>query len=123
MIPPTALLSIAGSLVGALPPLGPLASGSHAIDVSTWGALEWVVYSAMALVCVWVLWRAVRTTIEPGEDAPDHVKRSILDDDTTPFGRTATPATAPAAPAAPFAPAGTSASHDAAPSRRPQGSR
>lgn len=59
----------------------PLAAAGHAIDPSTWGALEWAGYGAMALVCVWVLWRAVRTTVHPGEDEPDHVKRSILDDE------------------------------------------
>lgn len=82
-MPPTSPVAIARTLGGGLPPLG---SGSHGIDVSTWGALEWGGYSAMALVCIWVLWRAVRTTVRPGEEAADHVKRSILDDDSTPFG-------------------------------------
>ena len=63
----------------ALPGLLPLASGEHAIDVSTWGTLEWTGYGSMILACVWVLWRAVRTTVRPNEDAPDHVKRLILD--------------------------------------------
>ncbi len=33
-----------------------------------------------ALACAWVLWKSVQWTIWPGEDAPDHVKRSILDE-------------------------------------------
>ena len=65
----------------ALPGLLLLASGDHSIDVSTWGGLEWAGYGSMILVCVWVLWIAVRTTVRPNEDAPDHVKRLILDDE------------------------------------------
>jgi|GEM_PF-3192416 len=41
----------------------------------------WVVWGAVAVTCAWVLWKSVQWTIWPGEDAPDHVKRSILDDD------------------------------------------
>jgi hypothetical protein len=63
---------------------GPLASGSHAVDFASWGPIEWVVYSTMALVCIWVLWRAVVTTVRPNEDAPDHVKRMILGDEAPP---------------------------------------
>ena len=82
---------LARILDGALPALGPVGGGAHAIDVSSWGAIEWAVYGAMALACVWVLWRAVQTTVHPGEEAPDHVKRSILDDDATPFGAASVP--------------------------------
>lgn len=58
-----------------------LAAGDHAIDVSTWGVLEWACYGSMILVCAWVLWLAVHTTLRPNEDSPDHVKRLILDDE------------------------------------------
>lgn len=92
MIPAAAMLcdDFAASLRA-----GPLASGSHAIDFATWGPIEWVVYSAMALVCIWVLWRAVVTTVHPNEDAPDHVKRMILGDEAPPARAT----TAPSPPA------------------------
>lgn len=84
-------------------PLPSLASGSHVVDFDSWSRLEWVGYSAMALVCVWVLWEAVRTTIRPNEDAPDHVKRSILDDDESKSpGRPSIPKP-PSTPAAPRA--------------------
>jgi hypothetical protein len=69
-----------------------LASGDHAFDVATWSPGEWILYGSMTLACVWVLWRAVRTTVAPGEDTPDHVKRIIFDDDSTPFGGESRPA-------------------------------
>lgn len=40
----------------------------------------WVIWGLAALSCAWVLWKSVQWTIWPGEEAPDHVKRSILDD-------------------------------------------
>ena len=61
-----------------------LGSGSHAMDFASWGPIEWLGYSAMALVCIWVLWRAVVATMHPNEDAPDHAKRVILDGDALP---------------------------------------
>ena len=71
-----------GFVVADMSPV--VGSGAHAIDFSAWGPLEWAGYSAMALVCIWVLWRAVVTTLHPNEDAPDHVKRMILDGDAPP---------------------------------------
>ncbi len=77
-------------LGGAVPAIGwsdagpVVGSGSHAFEFASWGALEWISYSAMALVCIWILWRAVVTTVRPNEDAPDHVKRMILDGDALP---------------------------------------
>lgn len=41
----------------------------------------WVIWGLVAVACAWVLWKSVQWTIWPGEEAPDHVKRSILDDD------------------------------------------
>ena len=43
----------------------------------------WVIWTAAALACAWVLWKSVQWTIWPGEEAHDHVKRSILDDPAT----------------------------------------
>ena len=58
----------------------PLAAHEHA-PFSSWGWLEWSIFGVCALVTAWVLWLAVKWTLRPGEEEPDHVKRSILDDD------------------------------------------
>ena len=44
------------------------------------GAFGWVLVAAAAVVVVFAFAQAVRFTWHPGEDAPDHVKRSIFDD-------------------------------------------
>src|SRR5262245_20055614 len=46
-----------------------------------WGVGLWALFVAEVAVSIWVLWLCVRWTLAPREDAPDHVKRSILDDD------------------------------------------
>jgi len=46
-----------------------------------WGLGLWALFVAEVVVTVWVLWLCVRWTLAPREDAPDHVKRSIFDDD------------------------------------------
>jgi hypothetical protein len=51
---------------------------------SAWGWVEWTIFVVCCLVTAWVLWLAVRWTFRPGEEEPDHVKRSILDDDPPP---------------------------------------
>lgn len=56
-------------------PLSPLAYSRLPSDFE-----GWVIWTAAALACAWVLWKSVQWTIWPGEEAPDHVKRSILDD-------------------------------------------
>jgi len=45
-------------------------------------ALGWALVAAAAIVVVLAFVQAVRFTWRPGEDALDHVKRSILDDGT-----------------------------------------
>ena len=57
---------------------------AHDHDVSNLGPLEWAAVGLAALFVVWVIWRAVVLTVRPGEDEPDHIKRSILNDDTPP---------------------------------------
>lgn len=54
-------------------------------------ALEWAIGVVAVAVTVWVLWLCVRWTVSPREDAPDHVKRSILDDDVAPPPRPPAP--------------------------------
>ena len=45
---------------------------------------EWVMFVVAGVVGAWVIWKAVRYTLKPGETEPDHVKRSILNDPTDP---------------------------------------
>jgi len=65
----------------ALPGLLLASAGHSHFDFKSWNAGEWFLFGTSALVTIWVLWLAVRATVSPGEEAPDHVKRSILDDD------------------------------------------
>jgi hypothetical protein len=44
------------------------------------GTFEWMLVGIAALIGGWTIWLAVKYTLRPGEDEPDHVKRSILDD-------------------------------------------
>jgi hypothetical protein len=61
----------------------PLAAHEH-FDFAQFTLLEWALFVLESAITVWVLWLAVKVTLRPGEDAPDHVKRSILDDDVDP---------------------------------------
>ena len=61
-------------------PLLPLAAHDH-FDFARFSVLEWALFVLECAITVWVLWLAVRTTLRPGEDAPDHVKNSILGED------------------------------------------
>jgi len=54
---------------------------AHDHDVSGFGVIEWTLVAVAGLFVAWVIYRAVVLTIRPGEDDPDHIKRSILDDD------------------------------------------
>ena len=58
----------------------PLAAHGHAFwsTLTTW---DWVQFGVESAIFVWVLWLTIKWTLKPGEDEPDHVKRSILDDD------------------------------------------
>jgi hypothetical protein len=55
-----------------------LAAHEHFQDMGPW---EWFTAVAAALVSAWAIWKSVRYALDPGETEPDHVKRSILDDD------------------------------------------
>jgi hypothetical protein len=57
----------------------------------------WAVWAAVSAVAVWSIWAAIKTTFFPGETEPDHVKRSILDDEPPRHGP------GPAHPGAPSA--------------------
>ena len=54
---------------------------AHDHDVTAFGPLEWILVGVAFLGAVWVIWRAVALTMRPDENDPDHIKRSILDDD------------------------------------------
>jgi hypothetical protein len=58
----------------------PLAAHDH-FDFARFSIVEWALFVLECAITVWVLWLAVKTTLRPGEDAPDHVKNSILGDD------------------------------------------
>ena len=68
----------------------------------------WVIWGLAALSCAWVLWKSVQWTFWPGEEEPDHVKRSILDDGP------AAPHTPPSPPDGPPTPLVSSAAHECA---------
>ena len=69
-----------------LAPLLPLAAHEH-FDFVHFSLVDWALFVGECAITVWVLWLAVRTTLRPGEESPDHVKRSILSDDDVPAGR------------------------------------
>lgn len=52
-------------------------AGPHAV----W---EWALVVCAVLILVWVLYLGVKYTFWPGEDAPDHIKRKILEGDAPP---------------------------------------
>ncbi len=43
------------------------------------GAVEWAAVGAASIFVIWTIWLAVKYTISPREDAPDHYKRLIFD--------------------------------------------
>jgi hypothetical protein len=47
------------------------------------GAFEWVLVGLATLIGAWTVWLSVKYTLRPGEEAPDHVKRLILDPPAT----------------------------------------
>lgn len=59
---------------------------AHAHDLAALSWLEWILVGLSALAVVWVIWRAVVLTVRPGEEDPQHIKRSILDDAPPPIG-------------------------------------
>lgn len=63
--------------MNALAPFLPLAAHDH-FDFARFSVVEWALFVLECAITVWVLWLAVKTTLRPGEDAPDHVKNSIL---------------------------------------------
>ena len=67
------------------------------------GPFEWGLVILAALIGAWTIWLAVKYTLRPGEDEPEHVKRSILDG----------PRVAPAGGTPPPAPPGVRGSGDA----------
>ena len=56
---------------------------AHVHDLSALTPLQWVLVVLSALLVVWVIWRAVVLTVRPNEDDPNHIKRSILDEEAS----------------------------------------
>ncbi|MFV1959036.1 MAG: hypothetical protein ACC662_06440 [Planctomycetota bacterium] len=53
---------------------------AQAYDTSRMTLLGWGVVAGATCFVAWTFWRAIRLTVSPGEEAPDHVKRGILRD-------------------------------------------
>ncbi len=90
-------------MTGPFLPAAPLASHGHGLWTE-WGALEWAIVAVGGVISLWVIWLAVRHTFRPGEEAAEHVKRSILDAEDRALGAgpgAASAADAPAPPAPP----------------------
>ncbi len=52
---------------------------AHAHPVwEDFGVLEWAITVLAALFVMWSIWKAVRYTLHPGEEEPDHYKRLIF---------------------------------------------
>ena len=58
----------------------PQAVHDHAL-FDDFGWFEWSLTVVAGLFVAWSIWKAVRYTMYPGEESPDHVKRIILGDD------------------------------------------
>ena len=57
----------------------PLARHVHSLEaLGPWGT---ALLAVGCLASLWVIWKAVVYTLRPGEEAPDHIKRSILDEE------------------------------------------
>ncbi len=54
---------------------------AHDHDLSAMGPWQWLLVAAASLAVIWVIWRAVVLTVRPGEEDPEHIKRSILLDE------------------------------------------
>ncbi len=78
-----------------------LAEHAHSVTDAT--PLMWAIWAAAFVASALSIWAAVRMTLHPGEEEPDHVKRSILDDDAA-LVRAPSPPAPPTASAAPDAP-------------------
>lgn len=72
-------------MAATLPSVASPVSGPLSMSRMPVTAEEWVVWGAVALACAWVLWKSVVWTFRPGEEADDHVKRSILEAEDAAF--------------------------------------
>ena len=48
------------------------------------GPLAWITVVVAGVAVAWVIWKAVRYTLHPGEQEPDHIKWSILEEPDAP---------------------------------------
>lgn len=60
------------------------ALAAHVHDLSGLTTLEWGIVIGSGVFVAWVLWRAIRLTLDPGETDPGHIKRSILEEGPPP---------------------------------------
>ena len=63
-----------------IPPVGASPAGLLAAHplAHELGPAGWCAVLSSGLLVAWSIWRAVRLTVHPGEEEPDHIKRLIL---------------------------------------------
>ena len=60
---------------------------AHTSHVASRPALyEYLLVGVAAVAAAWTIYLAVRYTLRPGEDNPDHIKRRILEDEDDSHG-------------------------------------
>ena len=74
-----ATLAFPGAAPGPLAPLAVLLQHAHRGRPSA-SPIEYVLAGIAFVVGAYALVLAVRMTVRPGEDRPDHIKRTILED-------------------------------------------
>jgi hypothetical protein len=55
--------------------------GMHKMAGAPGATWEYALAAVSVAIVLWVFYLAIRMTIHPGEDDPDHIKRTILDDE------------------------------------------
>lgn len=42
---------------------------------------EYLIVGGAAVATAWAFWAAIKATVHPGENEPDHIKRLVLEDE------------------------------------------
>jgi hypothetical protein len=58
-----------------------LLQGMHKMASAPGATWEYALAAISVAIVLWVFYLAIRMTIHPGEDDPNHIKRTILDDE------------------------------------------
>jgi hypothetical protein len=54
------------------------------MELENLGAFEWAIVALAAVAAIWSIVKAVKMTLHPGEEEPDHVKRIIFQESPEP---------------------------------------